>query len=498
MGAFLDVFKALFIPAAVAATLYALFTYLLLPFYRNHYARYRQYLPLSVNSSSNTRGLRTRFTDWLVNAMIPNSMRWGRDGDVVRYTSAADPDGTGARRGRDSFDSEVYVFGEEEGESCHKILRFSIIDTNTLISPLPHDWLSVATMYDEEAGIEVYTRPCGGDTGYREYRAPRSSPLYTGEKNERFIEAVNDERFEVVVKLDPAFDFKKYTQVRAYLDIDGGTIGCFDTLVKPEQRAEISTLLASSMSCEDGEWECVGFSFQELEGSEDTHLTVEEEEEEVLNRGRIQVTLQLGRKKWIKGKLNCSHNYALPGKTSSKVVNKGRSHRVITMPIDFQEEEKDNRDHIWMPAVGDAGKEIMFTFFYASRMILELNNIIPTPATVSKERTENKQTKRNQGTESRDETTAPLIVPEGSKFPKKPKEIISLDSDEEDPPPSKKIKIEVIEGASNTGAANPAQEIFMAKSSKGRERARIESQLEEIRLQREENRLRRQIMELED
>lgn len=117
MGAFLDVSKALFIPAAVAATLYALFTYLLLPFYRNHYARYRQYLPLSVNSSSsNTRGLRTRFTDWLVNAMIPNSMRWGRDGDVVRYTSASDPDGTGARRARDSFDSEVYVFGEEEGE----------------------------------------------------------------------------------------------------------------------------------------------------------------------------------------------------------------------------------------------------------------------------------------------------------------------------------------------------------------------------------------------
>jgi len=48
--------------------------------------------------------------------MIPNSMRWGRDGDVVRYTSATDPDGTGARRGRDSFDSEVFVFGEEEGE----------------------------------------------------------------------------------------------------------------------------------------------------------------------------------------------------------------------------------------------------------------------------------------------------------------------------------------------------------------------------------------------
>ncbi|RMY12758.1 hypothetical protein D0867_07663 [Hortaea werneckii] len=116
MGAFLDVSKALFIPAAVAATLYALLTYLILPFYRNHYTRYRQYLPLSVNSSSNARGLRTRFTDWLVNAMIPNSMRWGRDGDVVRYTSATDPDGTGARRGGDSFDSEVYVFGDEEGE----------------------------------------------------------------------------------------------------------------------------------------------------------------------------------------------------------------------------------------------------------------------------------------------------------------------------------------------------------------------------------------------
>ena len=82
---------------------------------------------------------------------------------------------------------------------------------------------------------------------------------------------------------------------------------------------------------------------------------------------------------------------------------------------------------------------------------------------------------------------------------------INLDSDDEEPPRSKKIKQEVMEGVSNAGAAGDEPNSFTTKSSKVTERARIESQLEEIRLQREENRLqreeqklKRQILDIED
>lgn len=75
---------------------------------------------------------------------------------------------------------------------------------------------------------------------------------------------------------------------------------------------------------------------------------------------------------------------------------------------------------------------------------------------------------------------------------------ISLDSDDEQPPPPKKIKREVTEGIASTEAASKSPATSTAKSSKDRERTRIESRLEDIRLQREENRLRRQMMDLED
>ncbi|KAI7490553.1 hypothetical protein KC357_g1932 [Hortaea werneckii] len=364
-------------------------------------------------------------------------------------------------------------------------------------------------MYDEEAGIEVYIRPYCGDTGYREYRAPRSSPLYTGQTNERYIEAVNNERFAVFVKLDQSFDFKKCTQARASLDIDGGGIGCYDILAKSRRKA----LLDNSCTCDDGKWECVGFHFQELRLLEDDHLTVEQEEAEALKRGRIEVTLQLGRNKLVAGKYNPGHNYAFPEETSKKVaVDKGRSHGVAAIPVDFEVAEEDEKKYEWIPAKGDAGKQFTFTFFYASRMILELKNIIPTSTSAQDECREGERGSNDHGTYYLNEETAPLIVTTGSKSPQKPREIISLDSDDEELPPSKKIETEVIEDIPSTRAASKSRASPTAKSSKDRERARIESRLEDIRLHREENRLhmeenklqreeiklKRQMLDLED
>ncbi|KAI7157842.1 hypothetical protein KC349_g5311 [Hortaea werneckii] len=361
-------------------------------------------------------------------------------------------------------------------------------------------------MYDDEAGIEVFVRLYGSDTAYREYQAPKSSPFYTGHENERYIEAVSGERFEVFVKLDKSFDFKNYTQARADLNIDGGSIDCYEILAKPKRRTELITLLHNSLSCDGDEWKCVGFCFRELSMLEDNHLTIQEEEDEVLNRGRIEVTLQLGRNKLLAGKFNSGHNYPLPEGTSKKVaVDKGRSHSVIVIPIDYEATEEDVQKFEWVPATGDAGEQITFTFLYASRMILELKNVIATTADAPNEPTEGEQTKSNQSTESGNEEAAPLILATGSNFPQKPKEIISLDSEDEEQPPSTKIKTEIIEGFRSTEAVNQPPTTSMVKGSKGREKARIKAQLEDIRLhmeqnrlQREESRLKGQMMDLDD
>lgn len=119
-------------------------------------------------------------------------------------------------------------------------------------------------MYDRKAGIEVYIRPFESDTAYREYKAPRSSPLYTGDENKRYIEAVNNERFEVCVMLDRWFDFKTCDQARVVLSMDGGSFAVQCILAKPKRPAEASALIRDSLTCHAGKWECVGFCFREL------------------------------------------------------------------------------------------------------------------------------------------------------------------------------------------------------------------------------------------
>ncbi|KAK5122855.1 hypothetical protein LTR85_003770 [Meristemomyces frigidus] len=102
MAGFFDVVKAIFFPAVIAAALYLLLAYLIVPLYRRHRERYSQYLPLGT-ITERTSSLRSRIGNALTNFILPSSMRWRRDVVV---------DG---RRGSGSGDD--LAFGEEEGES---------------------------------------------------------------------------------------------------------------------------------------------------------------------------------------------------------------------------------------------------------------------------------------------------------------------------------------------------------------------------------------------
>lgn len=117
-------------------------------------------------------------------------------------------------------------------------------------------------MYDGKAGIEVFVRPYDSDTAYREYKAPRSPPLCASDEKERYIEAVNNERFEVFVKLDESFDFKTYNQARVYIAMDG-CIFCASVLSKPKRNKESTVVLRDCFSRQNGEYQGVGFCFRE-------------------------------------------------------------------------------------------------------------------------------------------------------------------------------------------------------------------------------------------
>ncbi|KAK5132494.1 hypothetical protein LTR08_009040 [Meristemomyces frigidus] len=98
MAGFIDLVKALLLPAVIAAVIYLLLAYLLIPLYRQHRERYTQYLPLDT-ITSHTSSLRSRVGDAITNMILPASMRWRREVVV------------------DGGLGEDLAFGEEEGES---------------------------------------------------------------------------------------------------------------------------------------------------------------------------------------------------------------------------------------------------------------------------------------------------------------------------------------------------------------------------------------------
>ncbi|KAF2878473.1 hypothetical protein BDV95DRAFT_589401 [Massariosphaeria phaeospora] len=102
MAAFLHFLKTIFIPLFLAALLYIVLAFFILPFVRRHRSRYSQYLPMNTGVAESTASWRTTVSDALYNLFVPSS--WGRS----RHRRVVD--------GSSGEHNEDELFDDEEGE----------------------------------------------------------------------------------------------------------------------------------------------------------------------------------------------------------------------------------------------------------------------------------------------------------------------------------------------------------------------------------------------
>ncbi|SMR63095.1 unnamed protein product [Zymoseptoria tritici ST99CH_3D1] len=225
---------------------------------------------------------------------------------------------------------------------------------------------------------------------YHEWKAPRKSDLYTDGRNECYIEAVDDERFELEARIHPSFDFHGAPQVCISIEIDGGDPER-DIIRKPSNWKVKPKILRSQFFAYyctiAGETRSCGYRFSKLTEVDDTSLlSMAEQELEISRRGKIVVTVQRGttRGKRVRKEKPGEHvdGLALPDKTNKIVAqDQGRSHAV--QPIDLGEGEVEQVEicpQFEPHHKGRTGEEIVFTFFYTNTEYMERNSIKPVVA----------------------------------------------------------------------------------------------------------------------
>lgn len=198
-------------------------------------------------------------------------------------------------------------------------------------------------MYDAASGIEVYIRPYREDDSdsegqYAEYEAPRGTPLYTGNARERFIEAVTNERYEIVTILHPAFTFKGCHCVKVYKNIDGSlNPRAYLEARRRGSKTAMTNCSKSARTLVDGVWKEVGYSFGLVSPSEHVDISSEQETSEAKKRGRIVVKVQRGS---VESKACDQSRYGnatfMPDETTKNVaVLLGKSHGLKLVVLQY-------------------------------------------------------------------------------------------------------------------------------------------------------------------
>ncbi|KAK5163572.1 uncharacterized protein LTR77_010521 [Saxophila tyrrhenica] len=107
---FFDVLKIVFLPAVIAASIYGLLVYVILPVYRHQHAQYSQYLPLH-QISERTSGFRSRVQHTLTRWILPRHLQWRFDTQTGNYVGYEGRRGSASTEGADEE-----LFEAEEGE----------------------------------------------------------------------------------------------------------------------------------------------------------------------------------------------------------------------------------------------------------------------------------------------------------------------------------------------------------------------------------------------
>lgn len=118
--------------------------------------------------------------------------------------------------------------------------------------------------------IEVYLERCSDGARYNEFTALPGTPKYTGDPNEKYIEATTDERFRIVVKLRRGFDFMGSPMVRVEYFVDQGNF-IWETLSRykspfalPSDQSHRDASLEMIQQFIDGQYMDCGLTFGEL------------------------------------------------------------------------------------------------------------------------------------------------------------------------------------------------------------------------------------------
>lgn len=123
----------------------------------------------------------------------------------------------------------------------------------------------------QDQGIDVYLAPYS-DTSkrYPEHAVPTTSRAFSGNPNEVYIEAVDGERFVIVVDLLDDFDAKGSERLKINYNIDGvgysGTSN-YSKLAKgtrKQARLQRRQIADSEVKKVDGRWVKCGYTFAQL------------------------------------------------------------------------------------------------------------------------------------------------------------------------------------------------------------------------------------------
>jgi hypothetical protein len=117
---------------------------------------------------------------------------------------------------------------------------------------------------------EVYLARYSDGVRYDGFTASPETRYYTGDRNEKYLQATTDERFQIVVKLLLGFRFMGSPKVRVEYHVDQGDF-IWDTLSKkkdqwasPSDRRHRETVLDEIEQFIDGQHMDCGLTFGEL------------------------------------------------------------------------------------------------------------------------------------------------------------------------------------------------------------------------------------------